>query len=110
MDDNVVLAEAGPQERFGVGFNFAAGLPRSLGERGDAWILPVPSLPTARALSADDALTAARLGQGLWWRTFGLRAHVHLRPFQCRVTALFERADPTAHTSLAEVAATSERP
>src|SRR6266567_6686181 len=49
-------------------------------------------LPTAQALSADDVLTAAR--------SSGLRAHVHRRPFQCRIIA-----EPTAQTSLAEVAA-----
>src|SRR5262249_58219913 len=66
-------------------------------------------LPTAQALSADDVLTASRDLEGRSRCIFGLRAHVHLRPFQCRITALLEPVDPTAQTFLAAVAATPKR-
>ncbi len=68
--------------------------------------VPVSEPPTAQTLSADDALTPARNLSEKARCVFGLRAHVHLRPFQCRITALPEPVDPTAQAFLAEVAAT----
>ena len=60
-------------------------------------------LPTAQALPADDALTAAR---ELKWLGFGLGTRFQLRPFQCRMTVLLAPVNPTAQVLLAEVAAT----
>jgi hypothetical protein len=64
-------------------------------------------VPTAHALSADFALTAARKSLPAWlWLGFGLGTRFHALPFQCRMTVLLEPVEPTAQALLAEVAAT----
>src|SRR5215469_16622384 len=56
---------------------------------------PPGTVPTAQALSADDALTATSPPK----RIFGVRAQVHRRPFQCSITILDPGfVPPTAHT------------
>ncbi len=66
-------------------------------------------VPTAQALSGDEALTASRKspsGAG----GFGLGVRLHRAPFQCRITVWpvteLSMALPTAQAFVAEVAAT----
>jgi hypothetical protein len=55
--------------------------------------------------AGDDAVTAKRLPPRC---LFGVRAHVHLRPFQCRSKALYEPsgADPTDERTFQSLTAT----